>query len=218
MVFEACTHDRRAWRRARVPVSHPTVRGPVWRSTRSAAARWLPGRYRFQVIGEPDDDPLGCGQARRRDAPGPGSPHLEDTDHGPQVNDRLILRGTVDSDPDEDRRVPDSRHRWSRNLLDELGRMVAAFEGWQFRRWVSRPKRRVHEPGDRENAAKCGLIGCTPGTKRTNLHEKCEARPASTEAVKKKKNRENRFSDKALAICKYIPSFTCDTFRTYPRL
>ena len=43
------------------------------------------------------------------------------------------LRGTVDSDPDEDHRVPmvviDGREiSW-----DELGRMVAAFEGWQFK-------------------------------------------------------------------------------------
>jgi hypothetical protein len=49
------------------------------------------------------------------------------------VNDRLILRGTVDSDPDDDHRVPmvviDGREiSW-----DELDRMVAAFEGWQFK-------------------------------------------------------------------------------------
>ena len=59
--------------------------------------------------------------------------HLEDTDRGPQVNDRLILRGTVDSDPDDDHRVLmvviDGREiSW-----DELGRMVAACEGWQFK-------------------------------------------------------------------------------------
>ena len=59
--------------------------------------------------------------------------HLEDTHLGPQVSDRLILRGTVDSDPDDDERVPlvviDGREiSW-----DELGRMVAAFEGWQFK-------------------------------------------------------------------------------------
>ena len=61
----------------------------------------------FQVIGEPDDDPLALlgkliGKMRRALA----LTHLEDTDHGPQVNDRLILRGSVDSDPDEDHRVP----------------------------------------------------------------------------------------------------------------
>jgi hypothetical protein len=93
-----------------------------------------PAGYEFQVIGEPDDDPLELlgkliGKMRRALA----LTHLEDTDHGPQVNDRLILRGTVDSDPDEDHRVPmviiDGREiSW-----DELGRMVAAFEGWQFK-------------------------------------------------------------------------------------
>ena len=40
-------------------------------------------------------------------------------DHGPKVNDHLILRGGVESDPDG-RKIA-----W-----DELGRMVAAFEGW----------------------------------------------------------------------------------------
>ena len=93
-----------------------------------------PAGYEFQVIGETDDDPLELlgkliGKMRRVLA----LTHLEDTDHGPQVNDRLILRGTVGSDPDEDHRVPmvviDGREiSW-----DELGRMVAAFEGWQFK-------------------------------------------------------------------------------------
>jgi hypothetical protein len=90
--------------------------------------------YQFQAIGEPNDDPLELlgkliGKMRRALA----LTHLDDTDHGLQVNDRLILRGTVDSDPEEDQRVPmvviDGREiSW-----DELGRMVAAFEGWQFK-------------------------------------------------------------------------------------
>ena len=54
-----------------------------------------PTGYEFQVIGEPDDDPLELlgkliGKMRRALA----LTHLEDTDHGPQINDRLILRGT----------------------------------------------------------------------------------------------------------------------------
>ena len=93
-----------------------------------------PAGYRFQVVGEPDDEPLELlgkliGKMRRALA----LTHLEDTDHGLQVNDGLVLRGTVDSDPEEDHRVPmvvvDGREiSW-----DELGRMVATFEGWQFR-------------------------------------------------------------------------------------
>ncbi|HOX69549.1 MAG TPA: hypothetical protein PKV56_16970 [Burkholderiaceae bacterium] len=90
--------------------------------------------YRFQVIGEPHDDPLELlgkliGKMRRALA----LTHLEDTDHGPQVNDGLVLRGSVDSDPDADHRVPmvviDGREiSW-----EQFGRMVATFEGWQFR-------------------------------------------------------------------------------------
>ena len=93
-----------------------------------------PAGYRFQVIGEPDDEPLELlgkliGKMRRALA----LTHLEDTDHGLQVNDGLVLRGTVDSDPEEDHCVPmvvvDGRElSWN-----ELGRMVATFEGWQFK-------------------------------------------------------------------------------------
>lgn len=93
-----------------------------------------PAGYRFQAIGAPGDEPLELlgrliGKMRRALA----LTHLEDTDHGPQVNDGMVLRGTVDSDPDEDHRVPmlviDGREiSW-----EEFGRMVATFEGWQFK-------------------------------------------------------------------------------------
>jgi hypothetical protein len=49
------------------------------------------------------------------------------------VSDGLVLRGTIDSDPDQDHRVPmlviDGRElSW-----DDFGRMVATFGGWQFK-------------------------------------------------------------------------------------
>ena len=93
-----------------------------------------PAGYRFQVIGEPQDDPLELlGRLISKMRRALALTHLDDTDLGPQVNDRLILRGTIDSDLDEDHRVPmvviDGREiSW-----EELGRMVAAFEGWQFK-------------------------------------------------------------------------------------
>ena len=59
--------------------------------------------------------------------------HLEDSDHGPHVNDRLILRGTVDSSPNEEHRVPLVVVDGCEISWDELGRMVSAFEGWQFK-------------------------------------------------------------------------------------
>ena len=93
-----------------------------------------PAGYRFQAIGEAQDDPLELlgrliGKMRRALA----RTHIDDTDHGPQVNDRLILRGTVDSDPDQDDRVPRVVVDGREISWDELGRMVAAFEGWQFK-------------------------------------------------------------------------------------
>tara|TARA_B100001105_G_scaffold81762_1_gene64852 strand:+ start:113 stop:697 length:585 start_codon:yes stop_codon:yes gene_type:complete len=93
-----------------------------------------PAGYRFQVIGEPDDDPLELlgkliGKMRRALA----LTHLEDTDLGPQVSDGLVLRGTVDSDPEEDHGVPMVVVDGSELSWDELGRMVATFEGWQFK-------------------------------------------------------------------------------------
>ena len=93
-----------------------------------------PAGYEFQVIGEPDDDPLQLlGKLIEKMRRALAVTHLQDTEHGPQVNDRLILRGAIHSDPEEDLRVPmvviDGREiSW-----DELGRMVAAFEGWQFK-------------------------------------------------------------------------------------
>jgi hypothetical protein len=59
--------------------------------------------------------------------------HIEDTGYGPQVSDRLTLRGIVDSDPDDDSRLPLVVIDGRQITWEELGRMVAAFEGWQFK-------------------------------------------------------------------------------------
>jgi hypothetical protein len=84
--------------------------------------------------GEPHDDPLELlgrliGTMRRALA----LTHLDDSDHGPHVHDRLILRGTVDSDPEEDGRVPRVAIDGREICWHQLGSMVAAFEGWQFK-------------------------------------------------------------------------------------
>jgi hypothetical protein len=53
--------------------------------------------------------------------------HLDDTDHGPQVNDRMILRSTDDRDPNEDQRVPMIVTDGREMSWDGLSLMVAAF-------------------------------------------------------------------------------------------
>jgi hypothetical protein len=45
----------------------------------------------------------------------------------------LILRGTVDSDPDEEHRVPTVVIDGREICWHELGRMVATFRDWHFR-------------------------------------------------------------------------------------
>ena len=54
-------------------------------------------------------------------------------DYDPLVDDHLILRGGVESDPDDDHRVPAVMIDGREIAWDEHGRMVAAFEGWQLK-------------------------------------------------------------------------------------
>lgn len=90
--------------------------------------------YEFSVIGQADDDALALlGKLIAKMRRALAHTHLLDTEHGTQVSDGLVLRGMVGSDPDAGERSPlliiDGREvSW-----DEFGRMVAAFEGWQFR-------------------------------------------------------------------------------------
>ncbi len=93
-----------------------------------------PAGFSFQVIGDPDDEPLVLlGQLIEKMRRVLALTHLEDTEYGPQVNDRLTLRGTVSSDPEEDLRVPMLIIDGREITWDQFGRMVAAFEGWQFK-------------------------------------------------------------------------------------
>lgn len=90
--------------------------------------------YEFSAIGQADDDALALlGKLIAKMRRALAQTHLEDTDHGTYVNDGMILRGMVSSDIDAAQRTPlliiDGREvSW-----DEFGRMVAAFEGWQFK-------------------------------------------------------------------------------------
>lgn len=93
-----------------------------------------PDGYRFRVIGDPEGDQMALlailvAKMRRALA----RRHIVDTQHGPQVADAAVVRGTVESDLGKDDGQPsvviDGRQlSWS-----DLGRMVRAYEGWQFR-------------------------------------------------------------------------------------
>jgi hypothetical protein len=93
-----------------------------------------PSGYQFQVIGEPEDDLFDLlaklvAKMRRALA----IKHVEDGQWGPQVTDARLVRGRVTSDLESDDQAPmvviDGREvSWG-----EFGRMVMAFEGWQFK-------------------------------------------------------------------------------------
>lgn len=93
-----------------------------------------PGSYRFQVIGNPEDDLLVLlGRLIEKMRRALSVKHIEDGELGWHITDHLIVRGLVDWDVASDGRVPlliiDGREiTW-----EEFGRMLMSFEGWQFK-------------------------------------------------------------------------------------
>ena len=93
-----------------------------------------PAGYQFQVIGEPEDDLLALlGRLIEKMRRALALRHIEDGTLGLQITDSMIVRGKIESDLDEDDRLPllviDGREvSWA-----EFGRMLMTFEGWQFK-------------------------------------------------------------------------------------
>src|SRR5437867_2937802 len=66
-----------------------------------------PAGYQFKVIGDPEDDLLALlGRLIEKMRRALAVTHVEESELGLQVTDRLIVRGKVDCDLDEDDRVP----------------------------------------------------------------------------------------------------------------
>ena len=92
-----------------------------------------PAGYQFQVIGEPEDDPLALlGRLIERIRRALSIKHVRDGEYGLQVADRVV-RARIEWDEAEEGRVPlivvDSREiTW-----EQFGRMLMSFEGWQFK-------------------------------------------------------------------------------------
>lgn len=93
-----------------------------------------PAGYQFQVIGAPQDDLLALlGRLIEKMRRALAIRHIEDSRFGLHVTDQGIVRGKIDCDLDDEEGMPlvviDGREvSW-----EEFGRMVATFEGWQFK-------------------------------------------------------------------------------------
>lgn len=90
--------------------------------------------YRFQVIGNPDDDLLVLlGRLIEKMRRALSLKHVENGEYGLEIADHQVVRGTIDWDDAEDGRVPllivDGREiTW-----DQFGHMLMTYEGSQFK-------------------------------------------------------------------------------------
>lgn len=93
----------------------------------------VPGGYQFEMLGEPDDDPLPLlGKLIERMRRSLSVRYLVSDEDGGHIADQTV-RGRIEWDEAGDGRTPllviDGREvSW-----DEFGRMLMSFEGWQFR-------------------------------------------------------------------------------------
>jgi hypothetical protein len=93
----------------------------------------LPEGYRFQIIGDPNDDLMVLfGRLVERIRRALSVRHIVNGEFGLEIAERTV-RAQIEWDEDYDGRLPilviDGRElKW-----EELGRMLMTFEGWQFR-------------------------------------------------------------------------------------
>ena len=92
-----------------------------------------PGGYQFQMLGEPDDEPLSLlGRLIERMRRSLSVKHLVRGEHGTQIADDTVC-GRIEWDQFEDGRVPLLIIDGQEVSWNEFGRMLMTFEGWQFR-------------------------------------------------------------------------------------
>jgi hypothetical protein len=94
----------------------------------------VPRGYQFQILGEPDDEPLSLlGRLIERMRRSLSVKHLaHDSEYGTQIAD-LGACGRIEWDTSENGRVPLLVIDGQEVTWDRLGRMLMSFEGWQFR-------------------------------------------------------------------------------------
>ena len=92
----------------------------------------VPKGYQFQILGEPEDEPLSLlARLVERMRRSLSVKHL-DSEHGAQIADQTVC-GRIEWDESEDGRVPLLVIDGQEVSWDEFGRMLMSFEGWQFR-------------------------------------------------------------------------------------
>jgi hypothetical protein len=89
--------------------------------------------YQFEIVGEPDGEPLSLlGSLIERMRRSLSVRYLESGEEGARIADQMVC-GRIECDESGDGRTPLLVIDGQDVSWDEFGRMLASFEGWQFR-------------------------------------------------------------------------------------
>ena len=93
----------------------------------------VPKGYQFQILGEPEDEPLSLlARLIERMRRSLSIKHLVPSEYGMQIGDQTVC-GRIEWDASADGRVPQLVIDGQEVSWGQLGRMLMTFEGWQFR-------------------------------------------------------------------------------------
>ena len=93
-----------------------------------------PAGYQFQIIGDPEEDPLVLlGRLIEKIRRGLSIKHVRNDEFGLHIADHRVVRGKIDWDDSQDGSVPLLNVDGCEITWRELGRMLMSFEGWQFK-------------------------------------------------------------------------------------
>ena len=90
--------------------------------------------YEFQVIGDPEEDPMILlGRLLEKIRRALSVKHLVPEVYGLRIAEHGVVRGIIEWDDDEDGLLPLLNVDGRKVTWDELGRMLMTYEGWQFK-------------------------------------------------------------------------------------
>ena len=94
----------------------------------------VPEGFQFQVLGPFEADPLELfGQLFERIRRALSMKHIETGEYGLQISDENVVRGRIDCDDVTGGRIPRLVIDGKSVPWEELGRMLMAYEGWNFK-------------------------------------------------------------------------------------
>jgi hypothetical protein len=93
-----------------------------------------PAGYRFQIIGDPEEDQLALlGRLIEKMRRSLSKKHLTKSDYGLEISEERVVRGRIEWDDAHQGEVPLLVIDGRKIDWEQFGRMLMTFEGWQFK-------------------------------------------------------------------------------------